>query len=479
MNHTGADLSDLDESGSSVGRSMTDSTTNMNTEANGQLVRKKSLLMTPRKQKSTNSFLMTEDDGLTANPNSARIKRSQSAIRDVGSSSSSTKEPIGSHNSAAFELTTSAPGHLVGIVNGNPSQNIIISIIEDPIQCGYLRTFCDSEHSCENLLFIMEVIKLRELLLNNNDSRLIWTQSWPDLDDEYMIEEAVPADFSESCPWPTNLVDRTAVTDQIDVIWTKFLAKTASDRVEIPAEIIATTKKRLKMLNAYGPEVFGECIIEPLYQLQRDTLPRFLNSTTCTDMVIRIDSLRIQPSASSLRVNPPSDSLLLTKNTDYFENADKRFRLEEMLKDKILYGELLSYLRRNQQSENLVCFRIVEQFEDVFASMSTSKDLSKSWINCVTQAWNVFKYFVALGAPFEVGISGKARKEIMLSLAKPSKNMFLDLKKTAYTNLNNSFNEYKMTIEYPNLIHLMREEKNKALSSTRMTLSSLLSNIFG
>lgn len=400
-------------------------------------------------------------------------------------------------------------------------------MLEDPIQCGYLRTFCDSEHNAENLYFVLEVIKFRELFISEANIKECWDRlhtyvdsstnervnlSWVDLDEEYLesyLDAPVPADFNDTHPWPSPDLERKTVTDHIDIIWNKYFAKHSHEQLSLTEQTLTHTRKRLKMLNVYGGHVFGETVGECVFLLQRDVLPRFLNSTTCTDMVIRIDSLRVQPSANSIRVLPPSDSLLLYKTTDYFENVNKRFRLEEVLKDKILYGELLGYLRRTQASENLLCYRMIEAFEDVFGSLSTSKDLSKSWNYCVTHAWNVFKYFVAPGAPFEVflkpdhaqraraAVAGggntphshasattvrygtKQKKEIMLSLSKPHKNMFSDLKKAAYANLQASFGEYKLTEEYELLIELMRREKNKALSSTHMQWDSIYTWIFG
>jgi hypothetical protein len=491
MIYKDAALDDLDTSSSTLNRSVSMNGAgngNSNNSMNGGLNRRRgsphiesgrltSAFAATPPPRGLSRASATGDEGVGMNPNSAfRLKKSQSS-RDMNGNG------VQSKFQSTLDIPTAPLGELIGVVDPTSAHHVILGIIEDPIQCGYLRTFCETNNNSQNLPFILEIIKFRELFIHE---KTIWRQNWMELDAEHMPADGpVPADFGDTHPWPSRKLDRKTVEDQVDVIWTKHLAKTAGLRVLVVDEVIANTKKRLRMLNVYGPEVFGECILDPLFSmevsmpsLQKDILPLFLNSTQCTDMVIRIDSLRMQPSVNSLRVNPPGDSLLLTKNTDYFENDDKRFRLDDVLKDKILYGELLSYLRRCGQSENLLCIRMVEQFEDLFASMSTSKDLSKSWLNCVTHAWSVFRYFVAPGSPFEIVLSAKHKKDIMLSLAKPTKNMFLELKKGAYTSLSSSFSEYKTTEEYAQLIVLMRTEKNMALSSTRLSIPSLLSWFF-
>ena len=155
---------------------------------------------------------------------------------------------------------------------------------------------------------------------------------------------------------------------------------------------------------------------------------------------------------------------MLSKNTDYFKDS-RRFKLDEILHDKILYSEFLGHLRRSVQSENLLCVRMVEMFEVI-----VDADPARA----VSQAWNIYRYFVAPGSAYEVSLYSRHKKELMLSLARPHREMFLELKKSAHSMLSVNFNNYQFTEGYAQLATLMRDEKNKALTSTRLSLSALL-----
>ena len=237
------------------------------------------------------------------------------------------KENSGSLPSLSRKQAQSLPhstnlGALIGIPNPNVSQNVMISIIEDPIQCGYLYAFCDSEHSVENLSFIMAVIRFRELLMIDRAS---WSRNWIEVDtlfgtlenniktasafdettgtiNEALLSEEDKLKLKMVNTWPSKRIEKSPAEQAVEDIWNTYLSDSAATQICMPHTVLLNTQRRMRQMCVYGPDTFGEALLDPVSTLQRDTLPRFLNSDLCTDMVLRIDSLRSLPSAASIRV---------------------------------------------------------------------------------------------------------------------------------------------------------------------------------
>ena len=74
-------------------------------------------------------------------------------------------------------------------------------------------------------------------------------------------------------------------------------------------------------------------------------------------------------------------------------------------------------------------------------------------------AWNIFRYFSAHGAPYEVSLHSRHKKELMISLAKVHIEMFDELKKSAMSVLSVNFNTFKSTNTYRNLWKTMKASK--------------------
>ena len=75
-------------------------------------------------------------------------------------------------------------------------------------------------------------------------------------------------------------------------------------------------------------------------------------------------------------------------------------------------------------------------------------------------AWLIYRYFVAPGSAYEINLSVRQRKDIMIALARPERKMFDVLKATAYGFLETNFNSYKFTDEYTNLVKSFRPQVN-------------------
>jgi hypothetical protein len=328
--------------------------------------------------------------------------------------------------------------------------------LDDPVQCGFLRVFCESEYSAENLSFLMEVDRFRDHMLADPSS---WCSTWQDIDVDISISAIKDDDFSfppvfggsDEPEWPSRIVDRRTAEQMILSIWDRFLSDTSPTEVCVSPHILANTKRRISHLDLYGPEVFREALVEPLKTIQRDTLPRFFKSKLYDKMKMFLAASRPLPTADSLRVPAPSYGLLSVLTAE--DLAQKEFDLNEILLDGLLYDEFLKYLRAKFCSENLLCVRMILLFEENVRI--------KDFITAEQQAWDICNYFVVSGSAYEVGLSHRRRKEVLLSLARPNALLFAPLKRFIMKELRTSFELFKRTHEYASLNYLMIQAKER------------------
>ena len=55
----------------------------------------------------------------------------------------------------------------------------IINVLNDPLSCGFFLAFCRMQHAVENILFIMECDRFKDLM--SGDKRC-WTERYSELD---------------------------------------------------------------------------------------------------------------------------------------------------------------------------------------------------------------------------------------------------------------------------------------------------------
>jgi hypothetical protein len=443
----------------------------------------------------------------------AEIGESRQGPRDDGASTSRSMGPKRTSGRKLTLVTQPASsessahiGELLGISNPNISQSVMISIIEDPLQCGYLLNFCELEHSTENLCFVMEVVRYRE---NFSSDREAWPRSWQHIDEaeglgstskthralslhasrsetalecglpftENMGSRNVPSEdvgaLSDFCfqgsdrPWPSRIIKQETVESLVRNIWNTYLADHAPSQIFMPSIVMSKTKLRMQALSVYGPEVFGECLLDPLKTLQRDILPRFLCSNVYNTMKARLNSLIHLPPAALLIVPPPEITLLTSKDLDYF--SEKRmFTLDEILHDRYLHNEFHAHLKKSVQTENLLCVRMVEVnmllcdffrcVSMIYIAMQIFEEMVRNGDKeADAQAWTVFRFFVTPGSAYEVSLYSRHKKELMIQLASPQGSMFEELKKSALSMLSVNFNSYRFADDYRNLYRIMRE----------------------
>lgn len=303
-------------------------------------------------------------------------------------------------------------------------------LVDDPIRLGYLLAFCESQYCVENVSFIIEVQRFKDIF--SVDTAVWGPKTWRQIDSDINLSSLPPCskvsvDFSSSLrctDWPSTSVLAEHVEAQMRSMWETFFSETAPSQICVPAKIFDNTVKRLKKISTYGPEVFGEAMIDPLKTLKRDIVPRFLSSDIYRDMCTRLSSLYMLPTATDLRVDPPEGCPVCSgmDENDILGSLES-LDLLDMISDKILYEHFLTYLRSIVASENILCARMIDVFKSKTAVGKSVRWPASGGVesdgpttlpvppsrkqsigsDSVDMAWQIYLYFVATGSAFEVG----------------------------------------------------------------------------
>ena len=325
----------------------------------------------------------------------------------------------------------------------------ISDMINHPICCGFLLQFCESQHSAENLYFIREVDEFRDLFSVDDEK---WGVDWRDNDTRSEIDDDnVPEDLKKDDVWTSNVSKELAST-KIESILCRYLRDDAQYQVCISKCLIARTLKRAKLLHLYGPSIFDEACNIPILTMNKDVLPRYLVSDTMQNMVVRVASCEPVPPAKDLNVPPPENLLLHLCSVEAFPDT-RCFTLDELIGSQHLYDSFLTFLQNisKEKANKLLCIRKIDIFEELM-HMNCVKEATE-------EAWQIYRYYVAQGAAFEIPIPSLDRKYLMLSLAVPKKKMFSLLRTTAYLNIKADFEILVTTPEYKEFPKLMRDMK--------------------
>lgn len=343
------------------------------------------------------------------------------------------------------------------------SQVLSNSFFENPLLYGCLLSFCEAERTTEDLKFVADVTRFRDIFSKDRDA---WKYSWRNIDDDlddYVINiEKGDDKFSSS--WPSMKVSRSEVLKAMDKIVDTYLIHDSPHEISIHSEVRANTLQRITHVDLYGPDVFTEATIEPLQTLQKNILPRFLKSDAYIKLNKRLHVSASLPSKEQLLVPPPSGSVV-EKATPVDFPQDREFEFEEVMKCHILYGEFLKFLHRSKCSGNLLCVRLISLFED--AMCSGRQDKAENFM------WTIYSYFIARGSAYEIQSFKADEKEFMVSMVKPTVDMFSELKYSLLHILELNFNAFRVTEEYHNLADLCRSKL-----SLRVILKSELSISF-
>ena len=198
--------------------------------------------------------------------------------------------------------------------------------------------------------------------------------------------------------------------------------------------------------------MFAETCLDPIKTLCRDIMPRFLKSDLCSAFKARRKECREQPNALELVVPPPAVDLRGYSAEDRV--VTKRFALADLLKEGFLYGEFLLFLQGRVCAENLLCYRLVICFEEVLSK--------KNYEAADHLAWTIYRYFVALGAPFEISCHPLDRCDVMRHLAKPTPDIFNAVKRSALEQLSAYLTLYSKTPTYKELGAALNERVERS-----------------
>lgn len=324
----------------------------------------------------------------------------------------------------------------------NVDTHDIHNLIENPLSCGYLLSFCEYEFNAENIKYITEINSFRDSF---RIDRVAWSKPYEQIDQEL---KGIP-ESEISLEWPSEYLSESAVKEKVQKIHSQYIHPDAESQICFPHTVLQRTEWRIHHINIYGPETFEESLIDPIKTMKRDILPRFLRSNFFTEMTARLKSIETLPASSDLEIPDPPNSLVFNSIDEI--PPTRRFHLKEIVENRLLYGKFLTYLQKCFCSENLICYRMVTLFEE--------KIIAKQPVANI--AWDIYRFFVAEGSAYEISIEYSNRKSIMLQLAKPNIDTFDFVKKSAYAMLKTIYASFKNTNEYGELSHYLRSKYSR------------------
>jgi hypothetical protein len=241
--------------------------------------------------------------------------------------------------------------------------------------------------------------------------------------------------------WPRKQISQDVIEKEIVRIWKTYLDLDAPRLVTVTDTVLKRTRLRAKYSALYGPDIFAEILLDVVKQFKQGVLVRFLTSSEHTRMINFLTDSDPLPGPLTLEVPPPYRALFRIEDMDIL--ANKQFSCRELVSDSLLYHQFFSYLRLRDCHESLLGVRLLTIFEE----RVTVKDLD----HAEQVAWEIYRYYVAQGSPFEVPIDDMERKEVQRSLGKPRMNTFDPVKRILCITLRTNFEEFKKTETYEGL----------------------------
>lgn len=341
--------------------------------------------------------------------------------------------------------------------------NSIEHFIHQPINCGFLFAFCESEFCSENIKFAMEIDRFRDYMAIDFEA---WGpyRSWKEIDKEIGLSmranQMFDVDKEFIIPlhtgtlinkdlWPSKKIDLVETENMLKDIWDTFLSDDAESQICMPSRVLSNTIARLKHLHLYGEEVFSEAMLDPIKTIRVDIQPRFLVSPLYKEMIRRLDEAENLPLAITLHESEPDHTIKNKYRTEQMKEEGFVFnKIEDWLEDRILYDTFLKYLDRKVCSENLRCVRFIDHFRSLMNSCALDASI---YPQAYEMGWTIYKYFIAEDSSYEVSLSSRRRKEVCRELAKPNKNTFDKLEKSCMAVVKGYFLEFKTTKQFKDM----------------------------
>jgi hypothetical protein len=369
--------------------------------------------------------------------------------------------------------------------------NTLEFVIDDPIAIGFLKFFCELQFNVENIYFVVEVSKLRDMFAVDKNA---WSgKDWKTIDAEVGLASLPSAQVShvqqhlhelqhKKILWPSTIVNRNEVEQRVLWMWSVFFSPTGTHEICVPHTVLQNTIKRIFLLHIYGPRAFEEALIDPLKTLKRDIYPRFAVSELATEMRSRLQSLRVLPPANLLTVAPPANTPFCSRieSDESVDDFIATIELAQVLSDRVLFESFLAYLQSIVSSENLLCVRMIEIFKELTPETDPSTKTGKIHtgltnyyrFESVNQAWLIYLYFVQPGAAYEVALSHRRRKDIRLAMANPTNKVFDRLEKSAMDAVRVHFTNFKNSVSLKtklrsSILAFREKQREDALAALR------------
>jgi hypothetical protein len=276
----------------------------------------------------------------------------------------------------------------------------LFDILENPISCGYLFTFCESEYNSESIRCIIAIDEFKDMLKRDFGC---WKLGWKEVDRSLkMIHEREGGGgggggFGESTGiWPSHKVFETEARNKANEIFAEFICHTAPSQICLATDVYSRTQHRIRHLHLYGPNTFDEALLDPYRTLKRDILPRFKNSLLYEEMLFRekylmgdVTELRVpDPPPLSVAYHPhfrvdgnnedqsgliwrsfrgkknnTNTSLAKPLPSTLLVESGYRFELDDFMTYTELFESLRDYMKKLFCVENLWCYRMIQLYE--------------------------------------------------------------------------------------------------------------------
>lgn len=368
------------------------------------------------------------------------------------------------------------------------TEETIEEIINNPLKCGFLLAFCESEFSTENINYILEIDRFKDSLKVDKNAwnhsldyksvdSLLYTENDPLMSDNLSEEEQKKLIMEDDLivgkesMWPSKKIHFESVYHDIQNIWNKFLSHSAPEQICMPSKVLIHLKKRLENVHLYASTVFDETLLDPIKTLKKDSLPRFVASSFYRDMQQRLATLRPLPAASTLALPLPGKiPTAKWERENITEDNISEISLPDMLHDRLLYQHFMKYCKMIFTDENLFCARGISVFKCHYKGHLQEKTCPPAAKNA---AWVVFRYFAAPGSVYEVSLSHRRRKMLMIALANPPVDIFDHIEKSVHDMLAVHWTHFCYHPSFHCIPKLLLEEKAKLEKTDTSTLPRL------
>ena len=249
----------------------------------------------------------------------------------------------------AFTADHFESNKLLKQINLSDTDNTIVGLLANPVKSGYLLKFSQSEFNAENMIYVLEIDRFKDIVRDRD--------TWNDGTTYKTIDASIhnfgnvrinenDLHFYGGCEddWPSKKVPYLSLVEHVKFIWRTYLADSATTQICMPARVLSNTIQRLRHLHLYGHKVFDETLIDPIKTLNADVLPRFLTSTYHKSMISRLQSLYPLPSKDQLRLRRPrkTDCIKWDEDKITIDNL-REISMKQLFHDRILYEEFLKY----------------------------------------------------------------------------------------------------------------------------------------